>query len=170
MTFFEQQHLVRRVLDCNDQDAATTLYYYLLPRVVSALWRFDHSNLEDYVQLAMVQIFSKLATWRGDSSLSTWAYRVARNVVLQEVRKTKPIEVSTNDFEPSYYEPRFETMDRFKLRTKISVLTPKQRRLMELRLEGYTHAEISGKLHITIGSVKANLFKTTRVLRKAMLV
>lgn len=168
MTLFEQQHLVRRVLDCNDQDAATTLYYYLLPRVVSALWRFNHSNLEDYVQLALIQIFAKLSQWRGDSSLTTWAHSVARNVALGEVRKCKR-EVPLDSVVLSY-QFSTQSLDRFKLRTKISVLTPKQRRLMELRLEGYTHAEISDRLHTTIGSVKSSLFKTTRVLRKAMLV
>lgn len=169
MTLPEQQHLVRRFLDNNDQAVATSLYYFLLPKVRTALWRFDHSNLEEYTQLAMIKIFASLATWRGDSSISTWVYRVARNVALEEVRRPKYEMLSIEDHVPSYKEPKFDTIDRFKLRTKISALPPRQRRIMQLRLEGFKYHEIASELGISVGSVKSERFRATENLRTAML-
>lgn len=169
MILSEQQHLVRRVLEYDDQQAATTLYYYLLPRVVSALWRFDPNNLEEYTQLAMIRIFAKLSTWRGDASLSTWCYRVARNVALMEIRKPKPIEVSTSDFEPGYSEPRFDTIDRFKLRIKIAELPSSERSTTLLRLQGFKYCEIAVELGITIGAAKNYAHRAKRHLQRIML-
>ena len=169
MTITEQQRLVRRVLDHNDQQAATTLYYFLLPRVVSALWCFDHNNLEEYTQQALIRIFAKLETWRGDASLSTWACRIAKNVALGEVRRTKYEILPIEDYEPRYVEPRFASLDRLKLRTKIAELIPAQRSVTELRLLGYSHNEVSERLQISIPAVKSRILQATRNLRKAML-
>src|SRR5262250_1208906 len=48
------------------------------------------AEAEDLTQDAFLQVFRKLGTFRGDSALSTWLYRVAVNTVLMHFRK-KPL-------------------------------------------------------------------------------
>lgn len=44
---------------------------------------------EDILQETFITAFNKIGTFRGDSSLSTWIYSIARNYCLQHLRKMK---------------------------------------------------------------------------------
>lgn len=56
-----------------------------LSRVAGA-YEFDRSLRDDLVQEILVALWHGLAGFRGDSSLSTWVYRVAHNVALKHSR------------------------------------------------------------------------------------
>jgi RNA polymerase sigma-70 factor (ECF subfamily) len=65
--------------------------YVYLSRHRSDLVHLDRSEVEqlaeDYVQEALVLVLSKLDTFRGDSKLTTWAYRVAINLAAGDLRR-----------------------------------------------------------------------------------
>lgn len=165
MTLSDQQYLVRRVLEGN-QDAATSLYNQLLPYIHSAVWRFGTDNLEEYTQLAMVKIFAKLSTWRGDSSLKVWAYRVARNEVLQLIRCNKSsLLVPLVDI-PA--EPSYSSQHTTQLHFEIGKLRPKRRMIMKLKLQGFSIKEIAAKQQLSISIVKAEYHRGMLDLRKVL--
>src|SRR5437763_6669920 len=72
-----------------DADAFAGLFYAHRPRVYSLCLRMTNNTAEaeDLTQDAFLQVFRKLSTFRGDSALSTWLYRVAVNTVLMHFRK-----------------------------------------------------------------------------------
>ena len=60
-----------------------------LYRVARGVLRND-AEAEDVVQEAYVRAFGKLASFRGNSSLSTWLTRIALNEALQRLRRRRP--------------------------------------------------------------------------------
>jgi RNA polymerase sigma-70 factor (ECF subfamily) len=59
------------------------------PRVYSVAWRLlaNDADAEDVTQDVLVQVVRKLGTFRGDSALTTWLYRVTVNAALAHRRK-----------------------------------------------------------------------------------
>ena len=52
------------------------------------------AEAEDLTQEAFLQLFRKIATFRGESAFSTWLHRLAVNVVLMKLRKKSGKETS----------------------------------------------------------------------------
>jgi len=55
------------------------------------------AEAEDLTQDAFLQVFRKIATFRGDSAFSTWIHRIAVNTVLMKFRKKSLREVSLDE-------------------------------------------------------------------------
>lgn len=49
----------------------------------------DTAVAEDLTQEVFLQLFRKIASFRGDAALGTWLHRVAVNAVLMRFRKNK---------------------------------------------------------------------------------
>src|SRR5947209_18173870 len=90
--------LVRKA-QTGDADAFATLFYNHRPRVYSLCLRMTNNTAEaeDLTQDAFLQVFRKLSTFRGDSALSTWLYRVAVNTALMHFRKKALRQISLDE-------------------------------------------------------------------------
>ena len=55
------------------------------------------AEAEDLTQEAFLQLFRKIATFRGESAFSTWLHRLAVNVVLMRLRKKTLAETSLDE-------------------------------------------------------------------------
>ena len=90
--------LVRMAQD-GDSDAFAALFHQHRARIYSLCLRLtsNPAEAEDLTQDAFVQVFRKLATFRGDSALSTWLYRVAYNTVLMHFRKHSVRQMSLDE-------------------------------------------------------------------------
>jgi RNA polymerase sigma-70 factor (ECF subfamily) len=169
LTYSEQRVLVRGVLE-GSQDAARALYSVLLPTVKSAVFSMSNGDLDEFVQVAMIKIFARLAEYRGESLLTTWASSVARREALQTIRGRRPkyefLPLADNLVSPSR---EYDRLDLQRLRTKIEDLPTKQREIMRLRLWGLTVKEIAGGQHITVGTVKSQLYHAKLNLKKMVL-
>ena len=74
--------LVNRAL-VGDPEAFATLFNTHKPAIYSICLRMTNNiaQAEDLTQDAFLQVFRKLSTFRGNSALSTWLYRIAVNTV-----------------------------------------------------------------------------------------
>src|SRR6202049_1267854 len=55
------------------------------------------AEAEDLTQEAFLQLFRKIASFRGESAFSTWLHRLSVNVVLMKLRKKRMPEVSLEE-------------------------------------------------------------------------
>ena len=138
---------------------------------------------EDFTQEAFLQLYRKIATFRGDSAFSTWLHRITVNVVLMPLRKKGLIEVSLEEtLEPTDEGgPQKEiaahdqilagSLDRVILDRAIGSLPPGYRVVFFLHdIEGYEHNEIAEMLGCSIGNSKSQLHKARMKLRDLLKV
>jgi len=132
-------------------------------------------------QDAFVQVFRKIAAFRGDSAFSTWLYRVAVNTVLMKLRTRKTREVSLDEpicLESSLVPREYGgqdlhlqgTVDRIALIRAISELPRGYREIFILHeVAGYGHQEIAKLLHCSTGNTKSQLHKARLKIRESLL-
>ena len=140
------------------------------------------AEAEDLTQDAFLQLFRKIATFRGESAFSTWLHRLAVNVVLMKLRKKKLPETSleeTNDPEDESSGPRREigapdllltgSIDRVHLDRAIGQLPPGYKQVFVLHdVQGFEHNEIAGLMKCSIGNSKSQLHKARMRLRELL--
>jgi RNA polymerase sigma-70 factor (ECF subfamily) len=134
------------------------------------------AEAEDLTQEVFLQLFRKVATFRGDSAFSTWLHRVAVNVVLMHLRK-KSLPISSeplNSQPPDRARKEFgmtdETLavsiDRIVLERSVNSLPPGYRVVFLLHdVEGYEHKEIARMMQCSVGNSKSQLHKARLKLR-----
>lgn len=165
-----------------DPDAFANLFYTHRPRVYSLCLRMTNNTAEaeDLTQDAFLQVFRKLSTFRGDSALSTWLYRVAVNTVLMHFRKKGLRQVSLD--EPSNQDTRLlkreygsaderlsGSVDRIALARAMQELPSGYRTIFLLHeIKGYEHQEIARILRCSVGNSKSQLHKAKLKMRELL--
>jgi RNA polymerase sigma-70 factor, ECF subfamily len=166
-----------------DAEAFEFLYNLHKRRVYSLCLRMtgNPASAEDLTQEAFLQLFRKIATFRGESAFSTWLHRMSVNVVLMQLRKKSlpvvPIdetmegdEEGTVRKEPGAPDERLTgSIDRLHLQRAVDELPPGYRRIFVLHdVEGYEHNEIAGLVGCSIGNSKSQLHKARLKLRELL--
>jgi RNA polymerase sigma-70 factor (ECF subfamily) len=90
-----------------DESAFETIVTRYQARVFRLAWRLTASegDAADVLQETFLQVYRKLATFRGDSRFGTWLYRIATNAALmhRRARSRRPSE-SLDAFLPCFDE------------------------------------------------------------------
>ena len=163
-----------------DEEAFAALFEAHKRRVYSLCLRMlgNPTEAEDLTQEAFLQLFRKIATFRGESAFSTWLHRLAVNVVLMHLRKKGLNQISLDETENSQGEPikrdygdddrrLVGSVDRIGLNRAISELPPGYRTVFILHdVEGYEHNEIAEIMNCSIGNSKSQLHKARLKLRE----
>jgi len=173
--------LVKRAQE-GDAEAFASLFHAHKARIHSVCLRMTNNTAEaeDLTQDAFLQVFRKLATFRGDSALSTWLYRIAVNTVLMHFRKKALRQVSLD--EPysqdakvvrREYGSRDDRLtgcvDRIALARAIKELPDGYRTIFLLHeVEGYEHQEIAELLDCSVGNSKYQLHKAKLRIRELL--
>jgi RNA polymerase sigma-70 factor (ECF subfamily) len=100
--------LIAKILagDTNAMEKLMRLHNRMLYRTARAILR-DDADAEDAVQEAYLRAYRALATFRGESKLSTWLARITANEALMRRRRNaraalvEPIEGDADVVEPS---------------------------------------------------------------------
>lgn len=144
-----------------------TLVYRVALRMLG-----NPAEAEDAAQEVLIQLWMSLSAFRGESSLSTWLYRVTTNHCLNVLRKRRPTEQVDEDVEAVAAAPHHALVAKARFRTlteAIARLTPEQRVPLVLReLEGLSYDEIADVLETTLAAVKGRLHRARIELVGAM--
>jgi RNA polymerase sigma-70 factor (ECF subfamily) len=165
-----------------DAEAFEVLYNLHKRRVYSLCLRMtaNAAEAEDLTQEAFMQLFRKIATFRGESAFSTWLHRMAVNVVLMQLRKKGLALVPLDDdIETEEETPKKDfgaqdlalegSIDRLRLQNAIGRLPPGYRTIFVLHdVEGYEHNEIAEMVGCSIGNSKSQLHKARMKLRELL--
>jgi RNA polymerase sigma-70 factor, ECF subfamily len=164
-----------------DAEAFQALYDRHKRRVYSLCLRMtaNTAEAEDLAQEAFLQLYRKIATFRGESAFSTWLHRLSVNVVLMHLRKKGLPVVSLEETTQAGGEedtPKKDfgaedvalagSIDRLQLQKAVESLPPGYRTIFVLHdVEGYEHNEIAGIVGCSIGNSKSQLHKARMKLR-----
>lgn len=173
--------LVRQALD-GKEDAFAALFNAHRTKVYSLCLRMtsNTAEAEDLTQDAFLQVFRKLSSFRGDSALSTWLYRVAVNTVLMHFRKKGLRQVSLEEpasnesgapkREHGQVDDRLSTsVDRIALARAMKELPAGYRTIFLLHeVKGYQHHEIARLLRCSVGNSKSQLHKAKARMRELL--
>lgn len=173
--------LVRRAQE-GDPDAFASLFNAHKTKIYSLCLRMtsNTAEAEDLTQDAFLQAFRKLATFRGDSALSTWLYRVAVNTVLMHMRKKglRPVSLDqpldqpdgTIKREQGKLDDRLSgSVDRIALTRAMKELPAGYRTIFVLHeVKGYEHHEIARLLRCSVGNSKSQLHKAKTRMRELL--
>jgi RNA polymerase sigma-70 factor (ECF subfamily) len=179
--FDSDAELVRRAQQGNS-DAFASLFHSHKARIYSVCLRMTNNaaEAEDLTQDAFLQVFRKLATFRGDSALSTWLYRIAVNTVLMHFRKKVLRQISLDEpYNQDAKVVRREygsrddrltgSVDRIALARAIKELPDGYRTIFLLHeVEGYEHQEIAELLDCSVGNSKSQLHKAKLRIRELL--
>jgi len=164
-----------------DSDAFATLFHAHKARIYSVCLRMTNNaaEAEDLTQDAFLQVFRKIATFRGDSAFSTWLHRIAVNTVLMHFRKKSLSQVSLDEpysnsdgakirREYGAKDSRLAgCVDRVALACAIKELPHGYRTIFLLHeVEGYEHQEIAEMLGCSVGNSKSQLHKAKLRIRE----
>jgi len=177
-----EMQLVRQA-QMGDKEAFARLYEAHKHRVYAICLRItrERAEAEDCAQEAFLQCFQKLPTFRGDSALSTWLYRLTVNVVLMRLRTNhgKPVSLDTGGTTEDSAESTIlnacpvddlhltGAIDRIAIHRALRKLPPGYRTIFLLHdVEGKAHSEIARELGCSIGNSKSQLHQARVRLRR----
>jgi RNA polymerase sigma-70 factor (ECF subfamily) len=163
---------------CRHGDAAAfeELYRAHAGRLYNLVLRMAGSTqeAEDLLQEVFLHAHRKLGSFRGDSSLGTWLYRLAVNHCLDFLRgrqaKMTRVTDSLDDEgaeEPAAVAPTIPTaVSRLDLERAIARLPPGCRAAFILHdVEGFEHHEVAKLMGVSEGTSKSQVHKARMKLR-----
>ncbi len=170
----DEQRLIARILDGHAED-----YGYFLERyggevfaIVSRLVP-NREDAEELTQDAFVRAYSRLDSFIGRSSFSTWVCRIAYTVAVSWLRKKRIKYLSIDDHPHASDAEVDEVLDdesRLEdLRRAISLLRPDEQMLLELfYFESRPLADIAYILDVEPGTIATRLHRIRRKLYSLM--
>ncbi len=132
----------------------------------------------DLTQEAFFLAYKNLKKFKGESSFSTWIYRIAYNLSINFVKKKGQVltildkeedemEFQIEDTKSSVWE-EIEKEERIKIVNEcLNKLKDFDRLIIELReINNLTYEELSKILSLPIGTIKSRLFRAREKLKK----
>lgn len=123
----------------------------------------NRSDAEDATQNAMISIARALPGFDGRARFSTWAYRIATNAALDEIRRTNRRPRPSDDAalasaaapEPDRSEGIISQID---LQEALGRVSPEYREVLVLRhVADLDYADIADTLGLPVGTVRSRL-------------
>jgi RNA polymerase sigma-70 factor, ECF subfamily len=145
----------------------------------------DPNEAGDVTQEVFLKVFRNVGTFRGQSSLKTWIYRIAVNEAHNKRRWfTRHRKPETNleagderrgfldqlgDSAPSPYDLLLNEEWRSAIETALAGVNPVFRTAVVLRdLEDMSYEEIAEVLNVSLGTVKSRILRGRESLRKGL--
>jgi len=152
------------------------IYELLALRIYRVIRKMVGTNsADDVMQDFVIQLFAKLGQFRFESSLETWAHRMAVNQSLQFLRKSsrdeqrvRRIAFLTNMSEDSKTHRLAD--DSEVLQLAMEQISGEQRAILHMKeIEGLGYEDIAGALGIPEGTVGSRLNKARKDLRTSLI-
>ncbi|MDP4088493.1 MAG: sigma-70 family RNA polymerase sigma factor [Bacillota bacterium] len=126
----------------------------------------DFYKAEELTQETFFQVLKSFYRFRGDCHVSTWIYKIARNVFREYSRKNKITAISIDDnlseiMDDDGPEEAFERKESSRLVKSVLMKIPeKQREVLWLReWQELSYEEIAGITEHTVSWVKVNIHR-----------
>lgn len=142
-------------------------------------------DAKDVSQDAFIKIFKSINSYKGDSSFSTWLYRIVTNTCIDELRKRNkrqilsydiPIATEEGEVERNLPDPGptpEDIVDRKesqrKIRDAINNLNEQHKAVIVLRdIKGFSYDQISEILECPEGTIKSRISRARSALKSLL--
>jgi RNA polymerase sigma-70 factor, ECF subfamily len=184
----DERELIQRIV-AKDDAAFRTLVELYQSSVLNVCYRIlsDRQDAEDVAQDVFVMVYRKAGSFRSESGLSTWLYRIAVNLSLNRLRKRKwdrllgiltfsdaQFEEATDTMEaPEQDRPdrQLEASERSRILNDVLITLPDKQRVAIIlhKIEGLSHQEIAEILQVSLSSVESLIHRAKRNLQKKLI-
>lgn len=170
-----EKQYIQRILDGETElfaaflDQYSRLVYTLIVPIV-----LSPEDAEELVQDVFLKAFQNLGKYKGDSSFSTWIYRIAYNTAISFTRKRKleyhyieenAINQVSDKQSESLLEPTEDEERIVRLMQAIELLEPQEKALITLFYYEERPMTVIGEiLGMTLANVKTKLHRTRKKL------
>jgi RNA polymerase sigma factor (sigma-70 family) len=126
----------------------------------------DSEEVHDLFQDVLVNLWKGFNTFKQQSSIRTWIYRIALNTCISSKRRKK-IETTSLNVEANLFEDKDDDSRQVQqLHDRISRLQPVDKALVLLWLENMSYDEIGDIVGISANNVAVHLFRIKEKLKK----
>src|SRR5436190_23760232 len=141
-------------------------------QIYRVCYRFveNRDDAKDLAQDVFIKAFEHLSSFRRESSLKTWLYRIAINHCINHVKKHSQEFVAVSEYtgkiQASTQVQLEDREQREHFRRMVKRLPPKQKAILELRINERLSYEESGKMSgRSVSTIKASVFVALEKLR-----
>ncbi|HEX8094826.1 RNA polymerase sigma factor [Jatrophihabitans sp.] len=172
---FDDGYLVRRAQEGYLDAYAELVNRHSLLAYRVALRILGHQqDAEDVAQDALVTAWQQLPQFRGESSFSTWLYRIVTRRAVNRINRDRRhnstdvlTEVADDSSRTEIAFERNETVDA--VTRAIQALPPTQRVVVVLHhLEGLSYADVAAITASSVPAVRTQLYRARRALGSAL--
>jgi RNA polymerase sigma-70 factor (ECF subfamily) len=136
----------------------------------------DETLAEDATQDAFIKIYRNLGKFKGQSKLSTWMYRIVKNVCYDYLKKRRPISLDDSEAgtdpaadESSPEEVVMSSWQHEELRNAVQRLPAKQRLAITLYyFQDKSYEETAAIMGQPLNTVKSHLHRAKAALAKSV--
>lgn len=144
-----------------------------LIRKVCNMFCRDEDDKKDLFQDILIQLWKSYPSFRSESKVTTWMYRVALNTAITSYRrnKTRPTNEAISDEVVNLVseDPKYEKSEESELLYKaINKLSSIEKSIILLYLEDYSSEEIADITGITSGNVRVKINRVKTKLKKML--
>jgi RNA polymerase sigma-70 factor (ECF subfamily) len=156
-----------------DQEAFAALIRHYDPGVRALAYRLlgDRDRMDDALQEAYVRAFRALPRFRAASTLGTWLYRIAYNVCLEELERSRRLRLVPLEDAGERPDPRADVAETVASRTDLAAalatLSPQDRAAVLLvDAQGFDYRSAGEVLGVPEGTIASRLNRARALLRR----
>lgn len=127
----------------------------------------DSEEVNDLFQEVLIAIWQGLPTFKGQSNIATWIWRISLNTCISCERKKKKNVTVPLSMDVDYFEDKDADAQQVRmLYERVHQLKPFDRTIVLLWLEGIPYDEIAAIVGITTSNVATRLFRIREQLKQ----
>ena len=127
----------------------------------------DSEEVNDLFQEVLIAIWQGLPTFKGQSNIATWIWRISLNTCISCERKKKKNVTVPLSMDVDYFEDKDADAQQVRmLYERVHQLKPFDRAIVLLWLEGIPYDEIAAIVGITTSNVATRLFRIREQLKQ----
>jgi RNA polymerase sigma-70 factor (ECF subfamily) len=150
------------------EDYKADVFYYLVSIT------HDSDLSEDLTSETFLAAIKSIASYKGDASIKTWLFSIARYKWYEHLRKRKS-EVLFDSLAEIYIEKNEDIVNRLyqKEIAKMCLIVldkepERARNIVKMRIEGFSYYEIAKKYEISESSARVISFRTRKKIRQIL--
>ena len=128
----------------------------------------SQADAEDVVQEAFIKVYRAVRSFEGNSTLTTWIYRILLNCCYDALRKRQRL---SEDPPPAHFRAANAQVPlKLALEKALTLLNERQRTVFLLfEVEGLKHSEIAAVLEVPEGTSRSWLFEAKLQLKRLLM-